>query len=208
MGRYVRPGLGLLAATLVLVLSVRGVAAHAAYERSDPAASAILERAPTQVRIWFSEAPEPRFSEVEVLDGTRRRVDRGDLSAVPGEPRALAIGLNDLPPGTYTVAWKALSAVDGHTTRGAFPFTVGLDQVPAAMVVPSGPGAEGTAPSPWAVASRWLNLLTAVVLAGAFPFLWLLLARAVRAAEGAGASAAALSPAWEAGRRRGLLVAV
>jgi copper transport protein len=204
MRRYLRSELGLIVVLLLLVLSVRDVMAHAAYERSEPSASAILERAPTQVRIWFSEAVEPRFSEVQVLDTNRRRFDRDDLAIVPGEPRALTVSLGELAPGTYTVIWKALSAVDGHTTRGAFPFTVGLDQIPGAMVVPTGADGAGTAPSPWNVASRWLNLLTAVVLAGAFPFLWLLLGRALRAVARADASHAALTPAWEAARRRGL----
>lgn len=206
MRRYARHTLSLLAALLLTVLAVRGVAAHANYERSDPAANAILEKAPDQIKVWFSEEPEPRFSEIEVLDAQRRRVDKGDVAGVSGDPRALSIGLGDLAPGTYTVVWKTLSTVDGHTTRGAFPITVGLDQIPAPMLIPTGVGVDSGGASPWSVASRWLNLLTAVVVAGAFLFLPLVLGTALRATSGGDASA--LAAAWGVGRRRGLLVAV
>ena len=32
---------------------------------------------------------------------------------------------DDLPNGTYTVAWRNLSTVDGHTIRGTFFYSVG-----------------------------------------------------------------------------------
>src|SRR4051794_30406249 len=155
-----RVGLGLVVAALLLGAAVGQAAAHATYERSDPAPNAILARAPTEVRVWFSEDTEPRFDELRVYDGARHRVDRDNLAPLPGSARALVVGLGDLHPGTYAVGWKTVSAVDGHVARGAFPFTVGLDQPPAPVALP-GAEAGGAPPSPWAVLSRWLNLLTA-----------------------------------------------
>jgi len=206
--RFTHLGLAALAATLLVLGSARGVAAHANYEKSDPPANAILAQPPSQIRVWFSEQPEPRFSELQVFDSSRQRVDRGNLSPVPGDDRALDIGLQDnLPPGTYTVTWKTVSAVDGHTARGAFPFTVGLDQTPAPMVLPQGADLAATSATPWSVTSRWLSLLTAVLLAGTFLFLPLILGSALRAvARGEDAESAAA--AWGAGRRRGLQLAV
>ncbi|HEY7061664.1 MAG TPA: FixH family protein [Chloroflexota bacterium] len=208
MRQRIHLGLAVLAALLLVVGSARGVAAHANYEKSDPPANAILEKSPGQVRVTFSEEPEARFSELQIFDSTRQRVDQGETKTVAGDARALAIDvLPDLPPGTYTVVWKTLSAVDGHTARGAFPFTVGLDQTPAPMVLPPGADLAGSAATPWSVSSRWLTLLTAVLLAGAFLFLPLILGSALRVVAH-GEEAAAAAAAWGAGRRRGLQLAV
>lgn len=200
--------LGVLAALVWLLATPAGAAAHAQYERSDPAANAIVEQAPPQLRVWFTEEPEPRFSELVVYDQTGRRLATGELKPVPGDARALAIDLPELAPGTYTVVWKSLSAVDGHTARGAFPFTVGLDQIPAPMVIPPGTAMGGAAPpTPWGVAARWLNFLTATIVAGAFVFLPLVLGSGLRGLKVAGPETTALSAAWGAGRRAGLLLA-
>ncbi|HEY7061660.1 MAG TPA: FixH family protein [Chloroflexota bacterium] len=201
----IRVGLGLVAAALVLGAAVGRVAAHATFERSEPAPNAILARPPAEVRVWFSEDTEPRFDELRVFEGARHRVDRDNAAPLPGNSRALSVGVGDLAPGTYTVSWKTVSAVDGHVARGAFPFTVGLDQPPAPAALP-GAEAGGAAPSPWAVVSRWLNLLTAVLLVGPFVFLPRVLGAALRAAL-PDDDPAALA-AWEAGRRRGLALAV
>jgi methionine-rich copper-binding protein CopC len=207
MRRSVHAALALLAALLLVVGSTRGVSAHANFERSDPPANSILEKAPDQMKLWFTEAPEPQFSEVQVFDKNRQRVDRNDTKPVPGDARALTISLPDLEPGTYTIVWKTLSAVDGHVAQGAFALTVGLDQTPGPMVIPTGSSAVGGNATPWTVGSRWLNLLTAVILAAAFAFLPLVLGGALRAIGSGAADATAAATAWGAGRRRGLLVA-
>jgi copper transport protein len=208
MRRFTYLGLATLATLLLVLGSARGVAAHAQYEKSDPPANAILEKGPSQVRVSFSEEPETRFSELQIFDASRQRVDRDNLTAVPGDPRALEIGVQDnLAPGTYTVTWKTLSTVDGHTARGAFPFTVGLDQTPAPMVLPAGADLAYTPVTPWSVTSRWLTLLTAVLLAGAFLFLPLVLGSALRAIAHGDEAASAVA-AWGVGRRRGLQVAL
>ena len=207
MRRSVHAGLALLAALLLVAGSARGAAAHANFERSDPPANSILETAPAQIKVWFTEEPETQFSELQVFDSSRQRVDRDDTKSVAGDPRALAISLPDLAPGTYTVVWKTLSTVDGHVTRGAFAFTVGLDQTPGALVLPSGADAGASTATPWTVGSRWLNLLTAVVLAAAFAFLPVILGGALRGTASGAADGAVVATAWGAGRRRGLLVA-
>src|SRR3954452_15749253 len=107
MRRMGQMGLAVVATLLLVLGSARGVGGHSNYERSDPPANAILAQAPNQVRGWFSEEPETRFSELQIMDASRRRVDRNDMSAVPGDPRALMIDVQDnLAPGTYTVLWK------------------------------------------------------------------------------------------------------
>ena len=114
-------GLGLLA----------GAAdAHAWYLRSNPAADARLVRAPAEIRVSFTEPPDLRGSEIQVLAADGRRVDRGDLRATD-DPNGLAVGVEPIGDGGYTVAWSVLSTVDGHTTRGTFVFAVGNAPLPA-----------------------------------------------------------------------------
>ena len=91
---------------------------------SDPRRpTASWRRHRTRSRRGFTEAPaQARFSELQVFDSKRDRVDRGEtIMPVAGDPRALTIALPDLAPGTYTVVWKTLSAVDGHVARGPLP---------------------------------------------------------------------------------------
>src|SRR5215216_6867515 len=126
---------------LLLSLTVSPAFGHALYVRSEPASGARFVP-PGQIQVWFTEAVEADLSKIEVLDSTRKRVDRDDTSPVPGDPRSLAVSVGEVPDGTYTVAWKALSAVDGHVTQGLFPVVVGeggltIDFEEAPSYVPS-----------------------------------------------------------------------
>jgi len=122
-----------LLATTAIVASAWGwsavAEAHAGYVRSNPAADARLVRPPSEVRVAFSEPPEPRGSLLEVFDAQGRKVDRGD-TAPSDETNGLIVSLGEIGDGGYTVAWTALSAVDGHTTRGSFAFAVGDAPLP------------------------------------------------------------------------------
>jgi methionine-rich copper-binding protein CopC len=50
------------------------------------------------------------------MDNGKPRVDRAD-------PRQVQVPLKPLPPGRYTVRWRAV-AVDTHTIEGNFSFEV------------------------------------------------------------------------------------
>ncbi len=129
----IQPWQRVLATTLFLSLTsvglpfilAPGVAhAHATYVRSEPQSGGKLT-GPGRVTVYFTEDVDPGFSELQVLDVTLRRVDRRDTQPVPDDRRALSVGVPQLPDGTYTVSWRTLSAVDGHTVKGAFPLYVG-----------------------------------------------------------------------------------
>ncbi len=170
----------------VIALSAARAAAHANLVRSDPAASAVLATAPAQVQLWFSEEPDPHFSDVQVLDAGGRRVDRADMRAAPGDSLSLIAGVQSpLADGLYTIVWKTVSAVDGHLVSGSVPFYVG--QPPAGVAVPdaaqSRPAGGAALPGPGAVFDRWLGLLSGVLLAGGFAFWALVLLPALRAAS-------------------------
>src|SRR5581483_4147956 len=157
-------------------------AAHANLERSDPPADAVLDTSPPRLTLRFSEPLDPRFSEIQVLDAAGRRLDRGGASLDPADPLALTLPLDRLPDGIYTVGWKALSAVDGHVTRGGFAFTVGRGVVLTAPPQPPAAGDDWANATPAAVGARWLTYVTSLLLAGtvAFPPLVLLPAAAPR----------------------------
>lgn len=165
-----------MAVALLVVLSLvavqpRTADAHANLMQSDPPAQSSVSRAPDQVQLVFSEPVEPRFIEVSVLDRDRNRVDAGDAQLAAGTNDTVVASLGDVPPGVYTIAWRVVSTVDGHTTRGLVPFNVGD---PGAVPDPLSAEAIGTASSeeasvqrgPVGVAGRWLMLLSMLALGG------------------------------------------
>lgn len=111
-------------AAAMLLLGGQAALAHAFLHSADPSVGSTVPTAPQQVEITFTEGVEPAFSTVEVQDASGKRVDKGNLHAVPGSDKSLAVNLVPLPPGTYKVTWHATS-VDTHKTEGTFSFTVG-----------------------------------------------------------------------------------
>ena len=81
----------------------------------------------------------------------------------------------NVPDGTYTVIWDVLSSVDGHRTKGSFPYFVGAPD--SAPPVDGGPTINLTSgPPDWLeVSARWLNFAAMALLIGAAaaPFLLL-----------------------------------
>lgn len=161
---------------LLVVLALAWVAgaplgaAHALLVSSDPPANAVLAAGPPSVTLTFTEAPDPRLSSVKVLDRTGASVTSGTVTAVSLTPTALRVPLQALPNGIFTVAWRTVSAVDGHIATGAFAFTVGPP--PSAGTSGRASGAlaatEGAASgaSPATILGRWLLYVGLVILLG------------------------------------------
>ncbi len=131
-----------LAVVAALVLAGGAAAAHANYVKSTPAADARLVRSPAEIRVTFSEPPDPRGSDIEVLDATGVRRNGRDVTAAADEANTLRVSVPELPEGGYLVSWTARSTVDGHDTKGAFAFAVGN------APLPSIPDVGGAAPPP------------------------------------------------------------
>jgi copper transport protein len=166
-----RRGPLLLLATALLAVSAcaalpAAAAAHSALESSDPAADSTVPTSPRHIVLTFSEAPDVKLSLVRVLDGAGATAPGVSApQAVPGDKRSLQVTPSTpLPDGTYTVNWRAVSAVDGHVESGAFAFGVG--QAAGEVVV-----VDLLHTSPWAQAladaGRWLLYAALVVLIGA-----------------------------------------
>ncbi|GAU66819.1 putative copper resistance protein [Streptomyces sp. NBRC 110611] len=131
--------LRLLVVAVALAGALFGAAApasaHAALTGSTPAQGSVVDRAPEQVSLTFSEGVAMGDDSIRVLDPAGKRVDRGKLRDLcSGSTVKFGTGLMPgLRDGTYTVAWQAVSA-DSHPVSGAFTFSVGAPSETAAAV--------------------------------------------------------------------------
>ena len=112
-----------LAFAVVSLLASAGTAfAHAELATSSPVAGTVVQTAPTEVSLSFTEEVEPLFSGIEVQDAKGNRVDQGAAHTAQGNAKLLIVGLKSLSPGTYTVIWHNIS-IDSHKEEGSFEFT-------------------------------------------------------------------------------------
>lgn len=118
-----------LVMTSLILLFPALLFAHATLIRADPAVDTHVSKLPREIRLWFNQSVEHRFSRITVHRATRdpatgdlqpqERVDAG-LSSGPRVARELAVMLPEtLPPGLYLVQWKVLS-IDAHRVTGNF----------------------------------------------------------------------------------------
>lgn len=161
----------LAAALFVLVLAAGSAAAHSLPQRSDPSAGATLATAPAAVTITFGETPDPKLSTIRVLDRAGKVVSSGPATVVPGDGLTLSVAMSPVGSGVYTVAWRTVSAVDGHSATGSFAFGVGTTPPPPLPGSNAAPGPAGTtpgasAPSALTITGRWYLFLGLIGLLG------------------------------------------
>ena len=112
-----------LAVVGMLFAGAGTASAHAALTGSDPSSGVVVNKAPTQVSLTFSEKVATNNDSLRVLNPKGKRVDVGKPSNISGTTYAVQIR-SGLPDGTYTVAWQVVSA-DSHPVGGAFTFSIG-----------------------------------------------------------------------------------
>ncbi|MGV9242229.1 copper resistance CopC/CopD family protein [Streptomyces sp. NPDC003710] len=140
--------------------------AHAALIGSDPAQGTVVEKAPTQVTLTFSENVALSDGSLRVLDPRGQRVDTGKPSNLSGTMYGVRVRAG-LPKGTYTVTYQVVSA-DSHPVSGAFTFSVGA---PSATTVPvSGPAAGGGVVGRLYGFARYVSYAGFIVLVGGAAF--------------------------------------
>ena len=113
----------ILGLAVVLLLPAARINAHGFLEHSDPSVGSKVHFAPVAVRIWFTEAIEPRLSSIQVFDATGKQVDKKDTHSDPSNRSLLQVSLPRLGPGSYKVIWRIVS-VDTHRTNGDFRFEI------------------------------------------------------------------------------------
>ncbi|MEU2727245.1 copper resistance protein CopC [Streptomyces griseoviridis] len=113
----------ILAVTGMLLAGAGPASAHAALTGSDPAQGVVVDKAPTQVSLTFSEQVALSDASLRVLDPKGARVDTGKPTNVSGTTYAVPLH-SGLADGTYTVTYQVVSA-DSHPVAGAYTFSVG-----------------------------------------------------------------------------------
>lgn len=156
----------LLAVTGMLLAGAGPASAHAALTGSDPQQGVVVDKAPTQVSLTFSEKVAMNDDSLRVLDPKGARVDTGAPSNISGTTYAVRLraGLSD---GTYTVAYQVVSA-DSHPVGGAYTFSVGA---PSKTSVAVGGQEVGGGVVGWLYGlGRYVSYAGFIVLAGGAAF--------------------------------------
>ncbi|MER7804960.1 copper resistance protein CopC [Streptomyces parvulus] len=161
----------LLGPLLVLLLlgGATSASAHAALESTDPGDGSVLGRAPDRVTLTFSESVGLRDDSFRVLDPGGHRVRTGEAGRAGGRSDTARVDLPaGLGEGTYTVAWRVVSA-DSHPASGAFTFSVGKPSAAASAPVDAGPS-EDPLTALLHKTARYLAYLAAALLIGVAAF--------------------------------------
>ena len=99
-----------------------GALAHSVLIGTQPGNDQVVPASPDEVLLEFNEPVDASLGSLRVFDGQGREVDGGAVT----QPAAteVAVGIDStLAPGTYTVAWRVVSA-DSDPISGAFVFHV------------------------------------------------------------------------------------
>lgn len=107
-------------AGVVALLVLPGVAsAHGDLQGTSPSDGATVGKVPTEITVTLTEAPT-KGAEARATDGCKKKAP----AAVSVNGNDIVLSLGGGQPGRWKVSYRAVSAVDGHQTRGSFGFTV------------------------------------------------------------------------------------
>jgi copper transport protein len=156
----------LLAVTGALLAGAGPASAHAALTGSDPAQGVVVDKAPAQVSLTFSEKVAMNDDSLQVLDPKGGKVQVGSPVNVSGTTYAVKLR-SGLAKGTYTVAYQVVSA-DSHPVSGAYTFSIGA---PSGTVVSGvGTAAGGGVVGGLYAFGRYVSYAGFIVLAGGAAF--------------------------------------
>ncbi|MFE7764320.1 copper resistance CopC/CopD family protein [Streptomyces sp. NPDC057438] len=156
----------LFAAVGVLLAGAVPVSAHAALTGSDPQQGSVVQDAPDQVSLTFSEKVAMSDGAVRVYDPKGKEADTGKVTELGGN--SYSVGLHSgLPDGTFTVTYQVVSA-DSHPVSGAFTFSVGAPSK-TTVAVPEQQAGGGVVGGLYGFA-RYLSYAGFIVLVGGAAF--------------------------------------
>ncbi|KUM95106.1 transporter [Streptomyces cellostaticus] len=158
-------GAGLL---LLLLGTAAPASAHAALRETDPADGAVLKSAPRHVTLTFTESVGLLTDSLRVYDPENHRVRTGEPGHASGRSDTARVPLpSRLGTGTYTVAWRVVSA-DSHPVSGALTFSVGKRTATTTSVLPD--RTENRATTSLYNIARYLAYLAVALLLGTAAF--------------------------------------
>ena len=162
--------------------------AHAVQLASKPAPDEQLLEWPRTISINFSEPLEPSVTTVQLWDTSPAELP---LSAptYTAQDSLTADVIDELTPGIYTVIWRNLSTIDGHTWAGSFSFTVlNSDGTAPEGTVPTSlldlAQAPSNTPSTLDTTARWIVLLGSAIMLGGVAYVMLVVLPASRVLSG------------------------
>ncbi|MFG2554507.1 copper resistance protein CopC [Streptomyces sp. NPDC048581] len=162
----------MLLGTLLVLFLLGGTgpaSAHAALRSTDPGDGSLLKSAPRHLTLSFTESVGLLEDSFRVLDPDGRRLRTGEPQHSPDSSDTARVTLpSKLAQGTYTVAWRVVSA-DSHPVSGAFTFSVGKRSLTTATV-DTGPTEDPATKSLYNIA-RYLAYLAAALLIGTATFM-------------------------------------
>ena len=123
--------------------------AHAFVIGSDPVDGSTINSAPAVMRIFFNEDISPISSAHIYFGPDAQAMDGGRSTVSSTNPRELDTALlrsDQLPQGSYTVRWTALSSVDGQATHGVIGFNIGHSSLGLPGEVILGPSTSNILP--------------------------------------------------------------
>ena len=151
--------LGLLA----VLLLASPASAHAVLVRTSPVQNSVVDVAPSDVVLTFSEPVKPVVGKIRIVGPGNERADRGDPRTNGND---VLIALREKPPeGTYLVTFRVIST-DGHPIGGAFTFSIGAPSPGGPPTAESDASSSGMAVAVFPVV-RYLGYAGLVLLVGA-----------------------------------------
>ena len=100
-----------------------GALGHAFLDHAAPAVGSTVRTAPAVVKIWFTQALEPAFSSIKVVDAKGKVIASSNKAVDALDRTLLSLPVPPLSPGTYRVVWRVIS-VDTHVSEGDFTFEI------------------------------------------------------------------------------------
>jgi copper transport protein len=166
MSRAAARALAAVIAAVAVLLPAQPALAHAALLESTPPDGVLLQTAPAEVVLRFSERVGTSLGAVRVVAPDGNRADTGRVSTRASGKQVVAPLREDLPPGTYLLLWRVVSE-DSHPVSGVSTFSFGRESpVATADVGEAGGGAAGGL----LTASRGVLYAGLVVLVGGLLF--------------------------------------
>lgn len=152
---------GVLVAAGLTILPASPAQAHAELVGTNPPQGSVVEVAPEQVEVTFSEAVSPVPDKIRIIGPDGARADAGEPVA---DGAVLRIPMKDNPArGTYLVSFRVVSA-DSHPVPGGFFFSIGE---PSATPTPL-PEQESDSTVTWLIgAAKYVGYLGLALLVGA-----------------------------------------
>lgn len=110
-------------ATIAFAATAASAQAHGKLITSEPANGASLDRAPTEVRLQFSEPVEAAFTTVKLVGPAAKEVSTGASIVDKTDAKTVVLPVPAVTAGDYRAEWTMVGP-DGHKVKGTVAFSV------------------------------------------------------------------------------------